>query len=265
MQNAFTYALRQIRPNRVFLPTSADLHPDHRIVHEELLISLFHAQGNIWPELGEPIAEVPKVYEFAVYCDFPEPPQIRIEATPEHAAKPSSRRIRAYASQEQIEQPGGNSTQRRTDRVSPRTGVPFLLAASKYHPLFTRTALMTEKICYLGDVRLDGRGKLSGRHHDALRPGVRLRAQRRSRRHAAWLPIRTALYVVSDYPAAPFRHGRHERTWPARSSGRGPGDVRRLGELFRPAGRISPIAAGRGLAGGDAIRPTTAATSPSPA
>ena len=69
-------------PNRVFLATSADLHPDHQIVHEEMLISLFHAQGNMWPELGEPIAEVPKVYEFACYCDFPQPPQIRIEATP---------------------------------------------------------------------------------------------------------------------------------------------------------------------------------------
>jgi len=52
----------------------ADLHPDHQIVHEEVLISLFHAQGNIWPELGEPIAEVPQVYEFACYCDFPRQP-----------------------------------------------------------------------------------------------------------------------------------------------------------------------------------------------
>ena len=93
MQNAITYALRQIRPNRVFLPTSADLHPDHQIVHEEVLISLFHAQGNIWPELGEPIAEVPKVYEFACYCDFPEPPQIRIETPPEDARNQARRRF----------------------------------------------------------------------------------------------------------------------------------------------------------------------------
>jgi LmbE family N-acetylglucosaminyl deacetylase len=102
MQNAITFALRQIRPNRVFLPTSADLHPDHQIVHEEVLISLFHAQGSIWPELGAPIAEVPKVYEFACYCDFPQPPQIRIE-TPAAMLETKLEGIRAYASQEQIE------------------------------------------------------------------------------------------------------------------------------------------------------------------
>jgi LmbE family N-acetylglucosaminyl deacetylase len=102
MQNAFTHALRHIRPNRVFLPTSADLHPDHQIVHEEVLISLFHAQGNIWPELGEPIAEVPQVYEFACYCDFPQPPQIRIEATP-IMLEAKLNAISAYASQDQVE------------------------------------------------------------------------------------------------------------------------------------------------------------------
>jgi LmbE family N-acetylglucosaminyl deacetylase len=102
MQNAFTHALRQIRPNRVFLATSTDLHPDHQIVHEEVLISLFHAQGNIWPELGPTIAEVPKVYEFACYCDFSEPPQIRIE-TPPAMLETKLQGILAYASQEQIE------------------------------------------------------------------------------------------------------------------------------------------------------------------
>jgi LmbE family N-acetylglucosaminyl deacetylase len=102
LQNAITHALRQIRPNRVFLPTSADLHPDHRIVHEETLISLFHAQGNIWPELGEPTAEVPKLYEFACYCDFPQPPAIRIDAPPAMLERKLDA-IRAFASQEQIE------------------------------------------------------------------------------------------------------------------------------------------------------------------
>jgi LmbE family N-acetylglucosaminyl deacetylase len=102
MQNAFTHALRTIRPTRVFLPTSADLHPDHQIVHEEVLISLFHAQGNIWPELGKPIAEVPTVYEFACYCDFPKPPQIRVEATPKMLEKKLNA-ISAYESQDQVE------------------------------------------------------------------------------------------------------------------------------------------------------------------
>jgi LmbE family N-acetylglucosaminyl deacetylase len=101
MQMAFVRLLRQVRPTRVFLPTSSDLHPDHRIVHEELMISLFHAQGGIWPQLGEPVAEVPRVYEMAVYCDFPEPPQIRLE-TSEVLLNVKLEAILAYASQEQI-------------------------------------------------------------------------------------------------------------------------------------------------------------------
>ena len=102
MQNAFPHILRQIRPNRVFLPTSTDLHPDHQIVAQEALISLFHAQGKIWPELGEPIEDVPAVYEYATYCDFPEPPQLRIE-TPREMLEKKLAGISAYASQEQIE------------------------------------------------------------------------------------------------------------------------------------------------------------------
>lgn len=101
IQMAFTRLLRQVRPARLFVPTSADLHPDHRIVHEQLMISLFHAQGGIWPQLGLPIAEVPRVYELAVYCDFPEPPQIRLEAPPE-MLETKLRAIAAFGSQEQI-------------------------------------------------------------------------------------------------------------------------------------------------------------------
>jgi len=102
LQNAYPHILRQIRPTRVFLPTISDLHPDHRIVNEEMLISLFHAQGNIWPELGTPIAAVPAVYEYATYCDFPQPPQLRIVA-PEAMLETKLQAIRAYASQEQID------------------------------------------------------------------------------------------------------------------------------------------------------------------
>jgi len=102
LQNAFPHILRQIRPTRVFLPTISDLHPDHRIVNEEMLISLFHAQGNIWPELGPPIEAVPAVYEYATYCDFPEPPQLRIVA-PQAMLDAKLAAIQAYASQEQID------------------------------------------------------------------------------------------------------------------------------------------------------------------
>ncbi len=102
LQNAYPHILRQIRPTRVFLPTISDLHPDHRIVNEELLISLFHAQGNIWPELGPPIETIPAVYEYATYCDFPAPPQLRI-VTPASMLETKLEAIRAYTSQEQID------------------------------------------------------------------------------------------------------------------------------------------------------------------
>ncbi len=102
LQNAFSHILRKVRPTRVFLPTISDLHPDHRIVNEEMLISLFHAQGKIWPELGAPIEEVPLVYEYATYCDFPQAPTLRIEATEEMLRRKLDG-IATYKSQEQIE------------------------------------------------------------------------------------------------------------------------------------------------------------------
>jgi len=138
LQNALTHALRQIRPNRVFLPTSADLHPDHRIVHEELLISLFHAQGNIWPELGEPIAEVPKVYEFACYCDFPQPPAIRIDATPA-MLETKLNAILAFASQQQVELVV--AIQRNIGAVEYLRDLAFrFYCPEQYHALFARTS-----------------------------------------------------------------------------------------------------------------------------
>ena len=134
-QNTFTHILRQIRPNRVFLATSADLHPEHRVTHEEFLISLFHAQGNIWPELGPPIAEVPRVYEYAVYCDFPSPPHIRIE-TPPAMLETKLAGIRAYASQEQID--AVIEIQRKVGPIEYLRELTFnFYAPEQYHRLFT--------------------------------------------------------------------------------------------------------------------------------
>ena len=136
LQNALTHALRQIRPNRVFLPTSVDLHPDHKIVHEESLISLFHAQGNIWPELGEPTTEVPKVYEFACYCDFPEPPRIRVDATA-MMLETKLDAIRAFASQQQVELVV--AIQRDVGAVEYLRDLAFrFYCPEQYHPLFAR-------------------------------------------------------------------------------------------------------------------------------
>jgi LmbE family N-acetylglucosaminyl deacetylase len=101
LQNSFTYHLRKIKPTQCFLPTSNDLHPDHRIVYEEFLISLFHAAGNIWPELGRPIATVPYVNTYAVYCDFNAPPTLRMR-TPMSLLEKKLKAISAFRSQRQI-------------------------------------------------------------------------------------------------------------------------------------------------------------------
>src|SRR5687767_9928673 len=96
--NEFTSHLRRTRPARVFVPTIADLHPDHQIVNNEMMISLFHAAGAIWPELGEPLGDVPQVYELAIYCDFPQPPQLELR-TDESAFDKKLKGIAAYRSQ----------------------------------------------------------------------------------------------------------------------------------------------------------------------
>lgn len=134
LQNAFTYHLRRVRPARVFVPTHTDLHPDHRITHSELMISLFHAGGAIWPELGAPLTALPAVYEMAVYCDFSEPPNLELLGD-EAAFEKKLRAIEAYASQLQIAALVENT----------RAGGPYeyfrevgfrLYSAREYRPLF---------------------------------------------------------------------------------------------------------------------------------
>ncbi|MEM9348100.1 MAG: PIG-L family deacetylase [Planctomycetota bacterium] len=101
LQNAFVERLRAIKPTRLFMPSPMDYHPDHQIVHNEMQISLFHAAGEIWPELGEP-ADVPAVYEMAIYCDFPDPPNLQLTCADEQfQAKLEA--IAAYKSQKQID------------------------------------------------------------------------------------------------------------------------------------------------------------------
>jgi LmbE family N-acetylglucosaminyl deacetylase len=135
LENAFTYLLRRVRPTRVFLPSITDVHPDHRIVHEEMVISIFHAQGGIWPELGSPIAAIPMLYEYATYCDFLTPPQIRVEV-PEALLERKLAGIRAYASQEQIELLV--DVQRKVGPVEYLREIKFnVLSPGQYEELFT--------------------------------------------------------------------------------------------------------------------------------
>ncbi len=101
MQHAFTELLRKVRPNQIFQPTNADLHPDHVIVHEEMLISCFHANGAIWPELGKPLKRVPYIHEMAVYCNFPSTPKLRLKS-PLAALGKKLDAIEKFQSQKQI-------------------------------------------------------------------------------------------------------------------------------------------------------------------
>lgn len=101
LQNAFVEALRAIRPTRLFMPSPMDYHPDHQQVYNEMQISIFHANGAIWPELGEPTG-VPEVYEMAIYCDFPAPPNLQLKCDAEQfQAKLDA--IACYQSQKQID------------------------------------------------------------------------------------------------------------------------------------------------------------------
>ncbi|UCC21978.1 MAG: hypothetical protein JSW23_09245 [Planctomycetota bacterium] len=101
LQNAFTYHLRKIRPTQCFLPPSEDQQATHWIFHEEFLIGLFHASGSIWPELGGPLDKIPYTDEIAVYCGFPEPPQLKMLAPVSFPDKKLST-IAAFRSKRQI-------------------------------------------------------------------------------------------------------------------------------------------------------------------
>lgn len=102
LQNSFTWLLRQVCPTRLFIPSITDLHSDHRLTNSEMIISVFHAQGKIWPELGEPIPQIPTIYEYATYSNFLTPPSLRVRVSQEIFQKKIDS-LRAYKSQEQIE------------------------------------------------------------------------------------------------------------------------------------------------------------------
>jgi LmbE family N-acetylglucosaminyl deacetylase len=102
LQNTLTHYLRRVRPDRVFVPGASDYHPDHQIVHNELLISIFHANGKIWPELGIP-CELPSVYELAIYCDFANEPNLELKSDDETFQR-KLEAIAVFQSQEQVEQ-----------------------------------------------------------------------------------------------------------------------------------------------------------------
>ncbi|MBA3707701.1 MAG: PIG-L family deacetylase [Planctomycetes bacterium] len=130
-----TRVMRQVRPTLVFAPTSADLHPDHQVVGNELAISVFHASGAIWLELGEPIP-LPRRFDFAVYCPFPSPPTVEVRAEKAMFQRKLDS-IGCFVSQPQISA--------LVDRVTAAPPVEYLLEdswkpydASMYRKLFPR-------------------------------------------------------------------------------------------------------------------------------
>ncbi len=102
VMNSLVWHLRQTRTNRLFVPSSTDLHPDHKYTNSEAMMSIFHAQGTIWPELGEPIPEIPAIYEYATYSNFITPPTLRVRVS-EDLFERKINGILQYKSQKQID------------------------------------------------------------------------------------------------------------------------------------------------------------------
>lgn len=102
LQNSFVWLLRKVRPTRLFVPSVTDLHPDHKFTNTEMMISIFHAQGGIWPELGESIPQIPLIYEYPTYSNLATPPSVRV-CVPDELLELKLNSIYAYKSQEQIE------------------------------------------------------------------------------------------------------------------------------------------------------------------
>ena len=102
LQNSFVWLLRKVKPTRLFVPSITDLHPDHQFTNSEMMISIFHAQGGIWPELGENIDEIPLIYEYPTYSNLLTPPSIRTVVS-DDLLELKLNSIFVYKSQEQIE------------------------------------------------------------------------------------------------------------------------------------------------------------------
>ncbi len=101
LQNSYVYHLRHVRPTRVFTMSSNDYHPDHMITYQQLVISLLHAAGSLWPELGEPLEWIPHLYEMPSYCKLTGNPDLRLSGSPDHFQRKLDA-IAMYRSQLQI-------------------------------------------------------------------------------------------------------------------------------------------------------------------
>jgi len=96
---AYVHHIRRLRPTRVLLHTINDPHPDHKIVYEQGLWSVFMAASPLWPELGAP-CEPPVTQEYLVYSDFTGDPDWQIRS--ERGAELRLEAVRKFASQGSI-------------------------------------------------------------------------------------------------------------------------------------------------------------------
>ena len=96
------------------------------MVYQELLICLYHASGDIWPELGSPCA-VPAVYEYPTYVCLDQEPDVMLEGDAALFEK-KLEAIACFASQKQM--------LRTADRMREAGPVEFCrnLQFAFYHP-----------------------------------------------------------------------------------------------------------------------------------
>lgn len=80
--NSITFWLRARRTTQIFIPTGADIHPDHKVVYEQGLMSNFFSPSRMWPELGEPLPKMPIFREMQLYSMPAGEPDIQVLAPP---------------------------------------------------------------------------------------------------------------------------------------------------------------------------------------
>ena len=103
LRRGITHKGKTFPITRIFFPAASDYHNDHIVSAEQIMISVFHAQGTIWPECGTAITHRPYCYQFSVYCDFSatEPANLLYRGSEDHW-NAKMRSIMAYESQGQI-------------------------------------------------------------------------------------------------------------------------------------------------------------------
>lgn len=101
LQNSITAEIRSFQPTRILVMSGEDFHPDHKVVYQEVLISVFHAQGDVWPELGPPLTHLPWVHECAAYAPFVDNPDLEFTGS-EELFRQKLEAIATFASQTQI-------------------------------------------------------------------------------------------------------------------------------------------------------------------